>query len=47
MWRRRVEWHPLLPIAQVTRRSHPHMSQMEDPRSPNGRPSTINARRAT
>ena len=31
MWQRRVEWHLLLPIAQVFRHSHPHMSQMEDP----------------
>ncbi len=31
MWQRRVEWHLLLPIAQVFRHSHPHMSKMEDP----------------
>ena len=31
MWQRRVEWHLLLPIAQVFRHSHPHMSKMEEP----------------
>jgi glutathione S-transferase len=31
MWQRRVEWHLLLPIAQVFRHSHPHMAKMEDP----------------
>ena len=31
MWQRRVEWHLLLPVAQVFRHSHPHMSKMEDP----------------
>ncbi len=34
MWQRRVEWHLLLPIAQVFRHSHPHMAQMEDPQVP-------------
>ncbi len=31
MWQRRVEWHLLLPIAQVFRHSHPQMARMEDP----------------
>ena len=31
MWQRRVEWHLLLPIAQVFRHTHPHMAQLEDP----------------
>lgn len=31
MWQRRVEWHLLLPIAQVFRHTHPHMAKMEDP----------------
>jgi glutathione S-transferase len=31
MWQRRAEWHLLLPIAQVFRHTHPHMSKMEDP----------------
>ena len=34
MWQRRVEWHLLLPIAQVFRHSHPHMAEMEDPQVP-------------
>ena len=34
MWQRRVEWHLLLPIAQVFRHSHPHMAKMEDPQVP-------------
>ena len=31
MWQRRVEWHLLLPIAQVFRHTHPHMAKMEEP----------------
>jgi glutathione S-transferase len=31
MWQRRVEWHLLLPIAQVFRHTHPHMAKLEDP----------------
>ena len=34
MWQRRVEWHLLLPIAQVFRHSHPHIAEMEDPQVP-------------
>ena len=34
MWQRRVEWHLLLPIAQVFRHSHPHMAKLEDPQVP-------------
>ena len=29
MWQRRVEWHLLLPIAQVFRHTHPHMAKLE------------------
>ena len=31
MWQRRVEWHLLLPIAQVFRHTHPHMAKLEEP----------------
>ena len=31
MWQRRIEWHLLLPIAQVMRHTHPHMAKMEEP----------------
>jgi len=31
MWQRRVEWHLFMPIAQVFRHSHPHMSKLEAP----------------
>jgi len=31
MWQRRLEWHLLLPVAQVFRHSHPHMAKMEQP----------------
>ncbi len=31
MWQRRVEWHLLLPIAQVFRHTHPHMARLEEP----------------
>jgi glutathione S-transferase len=31
MWQRRAEWHLLLPIAQVFRHTHPHMTKMEEP----------------
>jgi len=31
MWQRRVEWHLLLPIAQVFRHTHPHMANLEEP----------------
>ncbi len=31
MWQRRVEWHLLMPIAQVFRHTHPHMAGMEQP----------------
>ena len=34
MWQRRVEWHLLLPIAQVMRHTHPHMAKMEEPQVP-------------
>ncbi len=31
MWRRRVEWHLLLPIALIFRHTHPHMAKLEEP----------------
>src|SRR5271165_3478039 len=31
MWRRRIEWRLLLPIAQVFRHSHPRVSRLDDP----------------
>ena len=31
MWQSRVEWHLLLPIAQVFRHTHPHMAKLEEP----------------
>jgi glutathione S-transferase len=31
MWQRRVEWHLLLPIAQVFRHTHPHTAKLEEP----------------
>lgn len=31
MWQRRVEWNLLLPIAQVFRHTHPHMTKLEEP----------------
>jgi glutathione S-transferase len=34
MWQRRVEWHLLMPIAQVFRHTHPKMAEMEQPQVP-------------
>ena len=34
MWQRRVEWRLLLPISQVFRHTHPHMTKLEDPQVP-------------
>jgi glutathione S-transferase len=34
MWQRRVEWHLLVPIAQVFRHTHPKMAEMEHPQVP-------------
>jgi glutathione S-transferase len=34
MWQRHLEWRLLLPIAQVLRHSHPHMTEMENPQVP-------------
>jgi glutathione S-transferase len=34
MWQRRVEWHLLLPIAQVVRHTHPKMAKLEEPQVP-------------
>jgi glutathione S-transferase len=31
MWQRRVEWHLLLPIAQIFRHTHPRMAKLEHP----------------